>query len=97
MKETEFQAELKKKIKNAVPGSVILKNNPNDILGIPDLTVLSPNGKYAILECKRASNSNIQALQDYYIDKFNKASYGKFVNPANEEEVIEDLKRILGN
>lgn len=97
MKETEFQAELKKKIKKAVPGSVVLKNSPNDILGIPDLTVLGPNGKYAILECKRASDSNIQALQDYYVDKFNKASYAIFVNPANEKEVIEDLKRILGN
>lgn len=97
MKETEFQAELKKKIKKAVPGSVVLKNSPNDILGIPDLTVLGPNGKYAILECKRASDSNIQALQDYYVDKFNKASYAIFVNPANEKEVIEDLKKILGN
>ena len=97
MKENEFQMELKKKIKNAIPGSVVLKNNPNGILGIPDLTVLGPNGKYAILECKRASNSNIQALQDYYIEQFNKASYGSFVSPSNEEEVIEDLKRILGN
>ena len=97
MKENEFQMKLKKKIKKAVPGSVVLKNNPNDILGIPDLTVLGPNGKYAILECKRASDSNIQALQDYYVEKFNKSSYATFVNPANEKKVIEDLKRILGN
>ena len=52
MKENEFQMKLKKKIKNAIPGSVVLKNNPNGILGIPDLTVLGPNGKYAILECE---------------------------------------------
>ena len=89
--------KLKKKIKKAVPGSVVLKNSPNDILGIPDLTVLGPNGKYAILECKRASDSNIQALQDYYVEKFNKSSYATFVSPANQKEVIEDLKRILGN
>lgn len=97
MKENEFQMKLKKKIKKAVPGSVVLKNSPNDILGIPDLTVLGPNGKYAILECKRASDSNIQALQDYYVEKFNKSSYATFVSPANQKEVIEDLKRILGN
>ena len=97
MKENEFQMKLKKKIKKAVPGSVVLKNSPNGILGIPDLTVLGPNGKYAILECKRASNSSIQALQDHYIEQFNKMAYARFVSPVNEEEVIEDLKRILGN
>ena len=90
MKENEFQMKLKKKIKKAVPGSVVLKNSPNDILGIPDLTVLGPNGKYAILECKRASDSNIQALQDYYVEKFNKSYYATFVRKANQKEVIEN-------
>lgn len=96
-KENEFQANLKKRIKKALPGVTILKNNPNDILGIPDLTILGVNGRYAILECKREKNAVKQALQDYYIDKFDKQSYASFVDPSNEDQVIEDLKRVLQN
>lgn len=95
MKENEFQMGLKKKIKEALPGAIVLKNNPNDILGIPDLTILGTNGKYAVLECKRATDANKQTLQDYYIDKFSENAYAAFVSPENENEVIKDLIQIL--
>ena len=39
MLESKFQKELIDDIKTMFPGSIILKNDPNYIQGIPDLTV----------------------------------------------------------
>ena len=44
MLESKFQANLKKKIKAMFKGCIILKVDPNDIQGIPDLLVLYKRG-----------------------------------------------------
>lgn len=49
--ESNFQADLKKEIETLFPGAVIMKNDPNDIQGIPDLTVIWRD-HWAWLECK---------------------------------------------
>lgn len=93
--ESEFQANLIKRIKMEFGNNVIvLKNDPNYLVGFPDLTVLGKK-RYAVIECKREAHASRRALQEYYVDKANRLSYGAFAYPENEDEVIEDLRRIL--
>lgn len=91
-RESEFQAGLIKEIKARFPGAMVLKNDPNYIQGIPDLIVLY-NDKWAMLECKRTSNSSKRPNQEYYINKFGKMSFASFVSPDNKEEVLNELEQ----
>lgn len=91
-KENKFQANLIKKIKSRFPGCIILKNDPNYIQGIPDLSVFYKD-KWAMLECKKNKNAHHQPNQDYYIKQANDMSFGKFIYPENEEEILNELQR----
>ena len=91
-KENEFQPRLIKKIKKRFPGAIVLKNDPNYIQGIPDLTVLYKD-KWALLECKREEKAGKRPNQGYYVRKANEMSFGRFVFPENEEDVLNDLQR----
>lgn len=92
MKESDFQKDLIKKVKERFPGCIVMKNDPNYIQGIPDLTVLYGN-KWATLECKNKSNAKHRPNQDFYVEKMNNMSYSAFVHPENEEEVLNALER----
>ncbi len=94
-KESEFQKSVIDDIKNRFPGSIILKNDPNYIQGIPDLLILN-DGKWAALECKRNKNSKHQPNQDYYIGMLNEMSYASFIYPENKEEVLDELQQSFG-
>ena len=94
MLESKFQKELIDDIKSMFPGSIILKNDPNYIQGMPDLTVFHGN-KWATLEVKKSETASHQPNQDYYVDTMNKMSYSAFVYPENKEEVLNDLERAL--
>lgn len=74
------------------PGCVVIKNDPNYIQGIPDITVLYGT-KWAMLEYKTSRNARVQPNQNFYIQQFYKMSYAAFVYPENEEDVIRDLHR----
>lgn len=91
-KENQFQAELVRTIKQKFPGCVVLKNDPNYIQGIPDLTVFY-NDKWAMLECKKSSREKKQPNQEYYINTMNDMSFASFVYPENVEEVLNELER----
>lgn len=89
--ESRFQAKLKERLKKLFPGCIIMKNDPNDIQGIPDLTVLYKD-KWATLECKRSEKAkNRQPNQPYYVEKMNEMSFSRFIFPENEETVLTDL------
>lgn len=94
-KESEFQKSVIDDIKSRFPGSIILKNDPNYIQGIPDLLILN-DGKWAALECKRNKNSKHQPNQDYYIGMLNEMSYASFIYPENKEEVLDELQQSFG-
>lgn len=94
MKESKFQHELIKEIKDRFPGAMVMKNDPNYIQGIPDLTILYKK-KWATLECKNSPNANHQPNQDYYIEKMNQMSYSSFVDPENKEGVLDELEKIF--
>lgn len=95
MKESKFQHELIKEIKDRFPGAVVMKNDPNYIQGIPDLTVLYEN-KWATLECKNSPQANHQPNQDYYVEKMNEMSYSAFVDPTSKGEVLDELEKLFG-
>jgi hypothetical protein len=92
MLERRFQPKLIKDIKARFPGCVVLKNDPNYKRGIPDLTILYKD-KWAWLETKRSRNASHRQLQDYYIEKGNRMSFARFVNPENKTEVLNELQQ----
>lgn len=94
MKESKFQHELIKEIKERFPGAVVMKNDPNYIQGIPDLTVLYEE-RWATLECKNSPHANHQPNQDYYVEKMNNMSFSSFVDPSNKGEVLDELEKLF--
>lgn len=93
-RENKFQAELIKDIKNRFEDCIIMKNDPNYIQGIPDLTILYKD-RWATLECKDEAKANHQPNQDYYISKMNDMSYASFIYPENKEEVLNEMEQAL--
>ena len=92
MKENEYQGKLIKKIKEMFPGCEVLKNDPNYIQGIPDLTILYKD-KWATLECKRSANAKLRPNQSHYISKFDSMSFSRLIYPENEKEVLDELQQ----
>ncbi len=94
MRENEYQKDLKDKIKDLIPGCIVIKNDPTFQQGFPDLTVFYKN-RYAVLEVKRSSTERHQPNQDYYVDMLNDWSYSAFIFPENEKEILDELQRSL--
>ena len=91
-KESQFQRELIKEIKETFPGCVVLKNDPNYIQGMPDLTILHGD-RWAVLEVKRDNGAHHQPNQDYYVGMLDGMSFSSFVYPENKEEVLHGLQQ----
>lgn len=85
--ETKYRAELIRKLGEMFPGCSVLKNNPAELQGIPDILLLFRD-KWAMLEVKFAENSPKQPNQEYYIERFGEMSFASFINPDNEDEVL---------
>jgi hypothetical protein len=91
-RETPYQKYLKDTISEMFPGCVILKNDPQQLQGIPDLTILFRD-RWAILEVKRSETSEVQPNQEWYIDMLNEMSFASFIYPENESEVLRGLSQ----
>lgn len=89
--EKDFQSNLIKELRELFDGCVIMKTDANYIQGFPDLLILFKD-KWALLECKRDSNSHHQPNQDYYVDLLDKMSFARFIFPENKEEVLNELQ-----
>lgn len=94
MLESKFQSDLIKEIEDKLDGAIVLKNDPNYIQGIPDLSVFY-KGKWAALECKKNKSAGHQANQDWYVEHMNSMSFARFVFPENKEEVVDELLRFF--
>ena len=92
MKESKFQANLKKELKQMFPGCIVTKLDSGDIQGIPDLLVLYKD-KWATLENKKSPNASKRPNQEYYVKLVDKMSFSRFVCPENKEEVINELRK----
>ena len=93
--ETKYQRSLIKEIEHLIPGCVVLKNNPAEIQGIPDLLVLY-RSFWAMLEVKDHLESPFQPNQEFYIGMFNDMSYSAMICPQNEEVVLDELQSAFG-
>lgn len=94
MLENKFQSDLIKEIERNLEGAIVLKNDPNYIQGIPDLTVFYKN-RWAVLECKKFNKASHRPNQDWYVEQMNSMSFARFVFPENKEEVLDELFRFL--
>ena len=92
MKESKFQRNLKKELKQMFPGCIVTKMDSGDIQGIPDLLILYKN-KWATLENKRSAHASKRPNQEYYVNKMNEMSFSRFIYPENKEEVLNDLRK----
>lgn len=95
-RESNFQKNLKKELKDMFPGCIISKLDPNDIQGIPDLIILYKK-KWATLENKRCANAEHQPNQDYYVNKMNQMSFSRFIYPENKDEVLDELQELFND
>ena len=95
MNERTYQAQLIGRIRTRFPDCTVLKNDPSYMQGIPDILILFKN-QWAMLEVKMEADSSQQPNQDYYVQRFNEMSFASFINPGNEEEVLNDLQSTLG-
>lgn len=94
MLERDYQKHLIERLKSDLPGSIVLKNDPNYIQGIPDLLVLY-GPIWIALEVKVSGTANIQPNQQYYIDKMSDMGQAYFIYPENEEAVFDAIQRSL--
>ena len=94
MKESKFQKEVIDEIQELLPDAIIMKNDPNHIQGIPDLTILSGD-KWATLEIKKSKDATHQPNQDFYVETMNNMSFSAFIFPENKEEVLYEMAQSL--
>jgi len=92
MKESQFQSNLIKELKQMFEGCIVTKLDSGHIQGIPDLLILW-RSNWATLECKKSLNSSKRPNQQYYVDKMNEMSFSRFICPENKEEVLNDLEQ----
>lgn len=94
MRESEFQARLIGRIESLFPGCLILKNDSGYMQGIPDLAIFYGE-RWAMLEVKASERARHQPNQDYYIQLLDSMSFAAFINPSNEEDVLDALQQAL--
>lgn len=92
IKETDFQKEVIKDLKENFPGCIVMKNDARYIQGIPDLLTLYED-KWAALEVKRSRKAKHRPNQDRYVDKMNGMSYAAFIYPENKGEIFNELRK----
>lgn len=95
MNEAYYQNKLVKKLEKLFPDCFIIKNDPAENQGLPDILILFRH-QWAMLEVKISAKANTQPNQEYYIDMFDEMSFASFINPQNEERVLNDLQLALG-
>ena len=93
-KESQFQHELIKEIRDRLPGCYVTKQDPGYLQGIPDLLVLYGK-RWATLECKRSEKEPHRPNQDYHVQKMNEMSFSRFIFPENKEEVLDEMVSTL--
>jgi len=93
--EAAYQAKLIKKLQAIFPEAFILKNDPDEYQGVPDILILF-GCQWAMLEVKRSADAPIQPNQEYYVDMFDHMSFAAFIYPENEEQVLDELQSTLG-
>jgi hypothetical protein len=96
MPENRYQAGLIKRLKARFPGCRVLKNDPNYLQGILDLTLFY-GPTWAMLEVKASATAAERPNQAYYVEQMNDMSFAAFIYPENEEEVLVALEEAFAS
>lgn len=89
--EGRFKEAFHHRLLETFPGCTLIKNDEMMLQGVPD-TLLLWGPYWAMLEFKASENAPHQPNQDYWIDTFNRMSFGAFVYPENAEEILHALQ-----
>lgn len=92
MLERDYQAGLIERLHARFPGCIVLKNDTSYQQGIPDLTFLWWDF-WAFLEVKPRVNAREEPNQRFFVELAADFSFGAFIYPENEEEVLDGLQR----
>lgn len=95
MNEITYRRKLTKKLDLLFPGCQILKLDPQDNQGHPDLLILFKNF-WAMLEVKFSAKADQQPNQAHWVGVFDEMSFASFIHPQNEEQVLNDLQLAFG-
>lgn len=96
MIESDFQHKLIERLEKTFVGSIVMKNDPTYIQGIPDLTMLYKN-TFVAFECKRSAHESKRPNQQWYVDEIiRNGGLAYFIYPENVEEIINDISRKFG-
>lgn len=90
-RESAFQRELIKELREMFPGCIILKNDSGYLQGVPDLMVLIGD-LWAALECKAHAQAATQPNQDHYVSVMRNMSFAAFVYPENKDAILHELQ-----
>jgi len=74
------------------PGCVVVRNDPEYIQGIPDITIFYED-TWGMLEIKISENASVRPNQPYHVQKMNAMSYAAFIYPENEEVILSELQQ----
>jgi hypothetical protein len=88
--ESEYQKKLIDKLRVLYPGCLILKNDPEYLPGIPDLSIFY-GARWAMLEVKASAKSKYRPNQEYYLELANGMSFASVIYPSIEEDVLSAL------
>ena len=95
-RESVFQAEFIRELRNRYPRSIILKNDPNYLQGVPDVLMLV-HDTWAAFEIKTYRDARTQPNQVYYVNLMDGMSFAAFVYPENAQDVLDALQQSLGS
>lgn len=95
-RESRFQKEnVIDRLREQIPGCIVIKNDPTYLQGIPDLTVIY-GSRCALLEVKRGAGASHRPNQDYYVRMIREqGGYASFVYPENVDTVLSETKAFL--
>ena len=92
--ESTYKTELCKRLRKRFPGSLVLRLDPSNQQGIPDILILF-NDRWGTLEGKRDADAPTQPNQPYFVDLMNRMSFSAFIWPEVEEGVLDALEYAL--
>ena len=92
--ERDFQRRIVARLRDELV-AIVLKNDSSLKPGAPDLMVLLPGGRVALLEVKRKAptSSDYRPNQEWYLETLRSMRhYAAVIHPGNEEEVLDALR-----
>lgn len=89
-----FQSKLVKELESIFPNAIIIRTDPRDTQGIPDILILNYD-RWAALEIKGSEFAHRQPNQPWFVERMDDMSYAAFVYPENKDRIVDELQSAL--